>query len=89
MFRSELVMLLHMLTFFKSRWLVDTLEHCQYFSGGLLQRLDNLSDILRQRSNVMIHIAKKKLNKSIILKVGKCDGLGAINNSRMLINYKD
>lgn len=45
-FRSEQVRLLHMLTFFKSRWLVDTLEHCQYFSGGLLQRLDHLTDIL-------------------------------------------
>lgn len=27
-FGSEQFMLLHMLTFFKSRWLVDTLEHC-------------------------------------------------------------
>lgn len=77
-----------MLTFFESRWLVDTLQHCQYFSGGLLQRLHHLTDVLRQRANVRVQTAKKKPNKSVILRLGKCDGLWARNNSMMLASYK-
>lgn len=41
-----------LLTFFKTRRLVDTLENCQYFSCRLLQHLDNLTNILQKGATI-------------------------------------